>query len=472
MPKTIQLNIRKLTLDLQNFRTVEQTEEVQAIRAMVSISRDRFWALTESLLDGYLPTENIIVLRLLGAEEELIVKEGNRRVAALKLIHGLLPQGALNVPTSIAEKIEKISEEWKELNQDVPCAVFDMEEAAKVDHIVALTHGKGEKAGRDNWPAIARARHNRKAKQVSEAGLDLLEKYLTALPNISMEQADNWSGTYRISVLDEAIKKIAPRLGLENAPELAKSYPKVEHLQALDAIIRDIGTEKIGFKTLRGATDFAAAYGIPVSAKGLASEGTPGSSSNTVGTPGPNAEGHSPSSAAEFSGTTSASNGKKKQIAVATNDPKSVMRMLRKFSPLGINREKVVALKKEMLTLSLEKAPMAFCFLLRSAFEISAKAYCEDHKGTGGPSSKDASGNDRKLVEVLRNIVDHLTNNKKDKDKLKLLHGALAELGKPEGMLSVTSMNQLVHNQKFSVLPGDVAVLFANVFPLLETMNS
>lgn len=55
---------------------------------------------------------------------------------------------------------------------------------------------------------------------------------------------------------------------------------------------------------------------------------------------------------------------------------------------------------------------------------------------------------------------------------VKVLHGAITELAKAEGLLSVTSMNQLVHNPKFSVLSGDVAGLFGNVFPLLEAMNN
>jgi hypothetical protein len=52
------------------------------------------------------------------------------------------------------------------------------------------------------------------------------------------------------------------------------------------------------------------------------------------------------------------------------------------------------------------------------------------------------------------------------------LHGAMAELGRSEGFLSVTSMNQLVHHPRFSVAPSDIAVLFGNIFPLLEAMNS
>ena len=47
----------------------------------------------------------------------------------------------------------------------------------------------------------------------------------------------------------------------------------------------------------------------------------------------------------------------------------------------------------------------------------------------------------------------------------------MVELGKPEGILSVTSMNQLVHNPTFSITSGDISSMFGNVFPLLFAMN-
>ena len=80
-------------------------------------------------------------------------------------------------------------------------------------------------------------------------------------------------------------------------------------------------------------------------------------------------------------------------------------------------------------------------------------------------------GKDKSLVEVLREITNHLTKNKADKQMTKTLHGAMTELAKSEGLLSVTSMNQLVHNPKFSVDASHICNLFANVFPLLEAMN-
>ena len=55
MPKTESLPVKSLSVDLKNYRTVPQKSEAAALRAMVSISPDWFWALMESLLDdGYL----------------------------------------------------------------------------------------------------------------------------------------------------------------------------------------------------------------------------------------------------------------------------------------------------------------------------------------------------------------------------------------------------------------------------------
>ncbi|RJQ48516.1 MAG: hypothetical protein C4528_02540 [Gammaproteobacteria bacterium] len=125
----------------------------------------------------------------------------------------------------------------------------------------------------------------------------------------------------------------------------------------------------------------------------------------------------------------------------------------------------------EARSLKLEKHPHAFCFLLRSMFEISAKAYCMDHAASGGPKHTKANGEDRALADVLRDITNHLTKNNSDKQMTRALHGAMTEIGKKEGILSVTSMNQLVHNPRFSINENHISTLFGNIFPLLEEMN-
>jgi hypothetical protein len=107
-------------------------------------------------------------------------------------------------------------------------------------------------------------------------------------------------------------------------------------------------------------------------------------------------------------------------------------------------------------------------------FEISAKAYCDDHGEEGKSWAKDPKGNDKNLASVLKSIKDHLTKKnlgKEDPQMLRDLHGAITVLATPSSLLSVTSMNQLVHNSVFSVSKNDICSLFRNIFPFLEAMN-
>ena len=491
MPKTTTVAVQDLVIDLKNFRTVEQSDEMQAIQAMISIGSDEFWALTESLADdGYFPTENIIVLESDTDPKYLLVKEGNRRIAALKIIHGYLPMTGLSVPEGITNKISRISQNWKHENKQVTCAVYPPNKAAIVDKIVTLIHGKSEKAGRHNWNAVARARHNREHNKVPENALDLLEKYLLHGENLSKLQTKLWAGEYNLSVLDEAIGKIASRFGTKNGPELVKLYPSISNRSALDDVMRDIGVGIFTFSILRQKDDCLAAYltaSPPTSTISLPVQENPASQppvnghSNISATQPLNTHGaipaggqttpRVPAPASASAAVTPASAGTK-ILAIAIGDPRQVKRTLKKFKPLGNNREKVVALRDEATKLTLDKNPIAFCFLLRSMFEISAKAYCDDHKASGGPALKKTNGDDKSLSVLLGNITEHLTKNNSDKAMVKALHGAMTELGRTDGLLSVTSMNQLVHNPTFSIAPRDIATLFSNIYPLLGAMNS
>lgn len=456
MPNHEFLPVKSLHLDLRNYRTIPQPDETHAINTMISINPDRFWALLESLLeDGYHPTENIIVQKEGGGH---VVKEGNRRIAALKIILKYVDN--IDIPDMIKKKVDSIGKNWKTENTKVPCSVYDVSESKLVGKIVALTHAKGEKAGRDKWNAVAKARHGRDEKSLSEPGLDLLEKYLEIGRNLSPQQAERWSGEYPLTVLDEAVQKIAPIIGFSSARDLATKYPK-QNKMLLDKVLHDIGVGHLGFAEIRDKNNFFGKdYGIVI----------PNSSSPPANT-STKQSGLSQKGAIERISSESVSASILKRKSVASNDPKSVHRKLASFKPKGANREKVVTLLNEAKTLKIEKHPHAFCFILRSMFELSGKAYCHDYQSSGGPSTIKPDGNDRELKEVLKDIVSHMTNNSRDKNKVRELHGAIAELSKQDGILSVTSLNQLIHNPSFSISPPDISIMFGNIFPLLDEMN-
>ncbi|MBL0109733.1 MAG: hypothetical protein IPP42_02245 [Saprospiraceae bacterium] len=244
-------------------------------------------------------------------------------------------------------------------------------------------------------------------------------------------------------------------------------------------MIRDIGLELVQFKTIRDTqNDFALKYGfspIVISSPTQANTTNSTTSSNTSNqTASTQTNNNNPSTTSNQTTTTPTQNTSTSTPAkaFAVNDPKHVAALLKKFSPKGNNRQKVVTLRDEIKKLKINDTPIAFCFLLRSMFEISAKAYCSDHSiALTKPAKNGKPAQDKTLVELLREITKHLTNNNANKAVVKILHGALTEIEKPTGILSVTSMNNLVHNPVFSIQPTDICTLFGNIYPLLESMN-
>lgn len=448
-----------IAIDLSNPRTVPQQNEQMALETMVSINPTKFWGLMKSIVeDGYHPTENLILI--LDEKGNLCVREGNRRVAVLKVLQGVLQYN--DIPSDINELIElNINNEWKEQNASVPCVVYDKSEADTVDRLVSLVHAKGEPAGRDGWTAVAKYRYERDKKNISSPVLDLLEAYLVKGKNLSPQQAERWSGDYPITVLQEAMPKISRALNLAVA-DFVKAYPK-KNKRILDSIMLNIGVNNIGFREIRDRLNFFGnKYGLYLpDAKPKKSQPYPATSVATD---------QCDTTGGKDSGRPNSSSNKPK--AAALSDPVSVARKLRAFKPKGGKREKLVTLIGELKTLCISTYPHAFCFLLRSAFEISAKVYCAENQKTCNIQPVNKDGKDKTLVNILKEVTAYLTKNNADRGKVKELHGALAELAKKDGFLSVTSMNQLVHNPNFSVAPSDICLLFHNIFPLLEEMNS
>jgi hypothetical protein len=457
MPKLDQVPVKDLTLDLANFRTVKQPSEPASVEAILATSPDRFWALTRSLLDsGYLPTENIIVLRG-HSKATLIVKEGNRRIAALKLIHTLLSRSSFAIPDDVLEVMDAMSPEWLAANQSVPCSIYEANEAETVDLIVTLAHGKDQKAGRDEWNPVAKARHHR-SKGGSEPALDLLELYLQHGKNITATQRAQWAGDYPLSVLDEAIGKLAPRLSLSSSAELISKYPKIPHRDAVETILYGIGQSTIGNRDVRDAELFGAKEGLPPLPTSTSGAGS-----------GAGGAGKTAKSTAKASKKSTKTKGGK-QRAYPANNPRSVSQQLRGLGPRGKGREKVATLLEEGAQLDLARTPLAFCFVLRSIFEISAVAYCKDHNIRRVKSD----GKDKTLKELLTEVTSHLVAGRPDdRDFAKDLHGARTQLAQRDGLLSVTSMNALVHSAKFHApTAAELSTLFSSVFPLVVALNS
>lgn len=470
-----EIDVKDIYQNLDNLRTVSQKDETSAIRSLIAINPDWFYSLMESILDsGYLPIENIIVVK--HGAKKYTVHEGNRRAAILKILLGIMDPKDFDLPKNITEQLPITNKQWLKDNKKVPCLVYEPSDQAVVDRIVSLVHAKGEKAGRLKWNSVARAREARDKAGKAQPGLDLLEKYIAKGRNSNQQQKDRWSGDYPMSVLDEVLPKLLPRLKLTSVADVVTKYPSLAQRTELENLLHDIGTGTVGFKEIRADFETTMArigFPAPTAKGGSGSGGGSGAGAGTGSGSGSGGGGSSGGTGGVSGGGSGGGTGK----AHGSDDPKTVTKLLKGFTIHGKNREKVADLRKEALSLKLKDTPLAFCFVLRSMFEISAKAYCDDH-GIALQTMKVKKGatvkEDKKLAKLLGEISDHLIAAAKaagDKSLQKDLHGAKTELTRAEGVLSVTSLNQLVHNPKFSVAASDIARLFTNIFPLLQKMN-
>lgn len=461
-PTPQQVPVEDLAIDLGNYRTARQRSERAAVQAMVSTSPDYFWALVDSLIaDGYMPIENIIVLRT-SASGKHEVKEGNRRVAAMKLLHGFLSASQLDMPDDVASRLKGIDEGWRRANASVPCLVYPPSDAATVDRLVARAHGKGEKAGRDPWNAVATARHNRKENGASEPALDLLEKFLEHGKQVTRDQRMRWTGVYPLSALDDLLKKLAPRLGFASAPALATAYPHVRQVGRLDALVHGIGLGEVKFSDIRNAAYLAAA-GFPEPDAPTAPSPSP-----TPATPAPPAPPDDPGERPSGPSKSKAKpTGPRRSTALPPDDPRSVQQLLQSWRIRGPRRAKLAQLRNEALKVKVAEAPLIFCFAVRAMIEISINAYIAEHPRAVRVVDKD--GKPLTLDGLVKAVIAHLSTIGTETERR--IHDAKVEFKSKDNILSITTLNRTTHSTTFVPVPSDVARAFHNVFPFLEVLS-
>lgn len=249
--------------------------------------------------------------------------------------------------------------------------------------------------------------------------------------------------------------------------DFSKKYPSKEIPNEFNELVSEIGRRMIGFEDLRDNDTFNIFLNRLKVEPQLDSE----EDSNTTDSDNSNADKDQTKPKSKKEPAKKAATNK--ALAISNNDPRFIIATLKKLKIFGEKREKIVALQNEAIRLkTIENYPYSFCFLLRSMFELSAMAYCNENK-IPIHKIKDGKKIEARLIDILKAANKHLIVNADiDSVTQRKLHGAITELSKPEGLLSVRSLNQLVHNPDFSTHGSHLASVFANIFPLLEMLNS
>ncbi|WP_375624186.1 ParB/Srx family N-terminal domain-containing protein [Bartonella sp. TT119HLJHH] len=150
MINTKEFSLKTLKLDLENPRIPRFTSEKDAINFLCIT--EKILELSEDIAEnGLSPFEKLMVIQ---DGEKYVVKEGNRRLAALKLLDN--PSLA---PEHLSKKIAKYSADRKIHITSVECAIAsDIKEA---NHWMEIKHlGQNNGKGVKPWNAIQKSRYS------------------------------------------------------------------------------------------------------------------------------------------------------------------------------------------------------------------------------------------------------------------------------------------------------------------------
>ncbi len=149
------IHLSQLDLDAANPRLPEGIDSSQESLLQYVFRKGNLRELAESFLDnGFFEAERLIVIDS-GEEDRYTVVEGNRRLAALKTMHGELGDVSLTDGRPNQEQLDALTE--------IPC--LKVANHAEVDQYLAYRHIGGMKT----WSAEARARFTKRmVDQIAE----------------------------------------------------------------------------------------------------------------------------------------------------------------------------------------------------------------------------------------------------------------------------------------------------------------
>jgi hypothetical protein len=236
----------------------------------------------------------------------------------------------------------------------------------------------------------------------------------------------------------------------------------------LDQIIHDIGIDILKTRDAR-LSSWGPSYGLStaptLTPTSPPTATTPANPSTTAGSGATTA-----TSTTTASGGTGPSTKNKATKTLPLSDPKSVRKKLKRFAPKGKSSSKVVDLLLEANQLKLEKTPICFCFLLRSMFEISVRDFCSANKLPFAKTKK-GQAKDKSLAELLDDEGKRILSTTTDKVTISEIKTAISEIKNPHSVLSISTMNALVHSSTFTITPAHIIAGFHKIFPLLVELN-
>ncbi|WP_259252045.1 hypothetical protein [Salinibacter ruber] len=418
-------------------------------------------------------------------DPHFIVLDGNRRVAALKL---------METPNLISgnPELSSLHSKFNSLNdrhlqnpvEKLSCVVFGDEEEAK-EWVIRRHTGEGEGTGRVSWDATQKDRFEKRRGEDTKPRLQALE-FVREVGGLEADR--NEYEDLSISNLERLVNDpdVRERLGFEKENRVLKSvYPPEEVVKGLQKIVDDLIHERMYVDDIRkkdGRRNYLDSFddeNIPdlnstvdekyrldeaadlfdVSHETDGQEEEPESNGGSSDDEQPNDD----SSSTSDEGDTDSDDG---DDPPRRSRPRSTSRstVIPRSFVLHIEQDRVNDIYHELKNLSPSDFPNASGVLMRVFLELSLDHFSEQE----GPDHWNENSN---LGTKLRGVASHLEDNGEITQQQATAFHRYADGGSfltP----SINTMHQYVHNQHLNPSGDAVKTAWNNLQPLFERIWS
>lgn len=447
-PKIVEIAIENMLLDLENSRYDPLDDQNEIIREMLGDQGDKLINLARDIVEaGLNPSELPIVMPLKDNSNKYVVLEGNRRLAAIKLL--LNPTLAENAQdATVAEQFRQMSPLFSgDRAAILNCYVVEQREDA--DHWIQLRHtGENEGVGIVGWEPEAVTRFNKRLGRSDFNSLAIqVMDFLRQTPVLDDSMKANL-GQVPLTNLARLVNDpdVRATLGLEVSDgELQTDLPQGEVLKGLTKVVDDLSSGRINVNDIYYKADrqvYLTTFG-------------------EQDVPDPHT-----------------ATGNKQQLATAaaptTESPQIITKKKRSIPPsasrktliptgtrLRIRHHRLNQIYHEMRKLEVDKFPNCAAVMLRVFLELSVDEYASS-KTIPGYSAKGYLYNKLKAIANYMEAQSILAAN-----QLKAVRVASTT---PDTLFSTNTLNSYVHNKDFAPKPSELKTIWDNMKGFIEKL--
>lgn len=433
----VDLSIDKLLLDSENPRIGSATSQRDALQKLIDDQEEKLYALAESIVsDAMSPIDRLLVLREKRDGDRFISLEGNRRVAALRILSNPSVLSSLDIKSSLQKRFENLATRFNSADIE-PVACFEVASRDEGNKWIYLRHtGENEGRGVVGWSGVAASRF-----RGGDPALQALE-FVKTYGNLGEKQMGLLGNNFPITTLDRLLstREVRDLIGVEvKDRKLRSGLSPDELMKPLKRMVLDLAAKNVNVSQLKNRQEQIEYV------QSFATEDKPDLSKTGKARPIEDIQSN------EFK-----SNSKLRPPAKRrSSDPSERKTLVARTAKLNVQVSKIAGIYKEIKTLKVEGFPNAAAVLLRVFLELSVEHYMEVN---GIPLRfKDPKSTrilDKSLKQKVQEVVDYLVRNKGYNKKD--FAGVTRALSVERSPLYIDLLNAYVHNRFVIPKPSEL----------------